>query len=127
LPGPPASADAPLLSQEERWRRRFPQPVLVSDLIGRLVLDRDQGVLGRIDTLVRNPAGEVDVVLSRRRFFLLWGPTVAVPAKTMALLGPFVMLLDVSPDELAKLPPWTASDAPPVDRASRIAMGLTKH
>lgn len=115
------------LSQDERWRHRFPQPVLVSDLIGRLVLDLDQGVLGRIDTLVHTPEGEVRIVFSKRSFFIFWGPTVAVPAKAAALLGPFVMILDLSKDEVGRLPPWTASDARPVDRASRIEMALTKH
>lgn len=126
-PDPAKSGAMAGLSQDEKWRRRFPQPVLVSDLIGRLVLDLDQGVLGRIDTLVRDPDGEVRIVFSKRSFFVFRGATVAVPAKAAALLGPFVMVLDLSKDEVGRLPPWTASDAAPVDRASRIEMALTKH
>ena len=113
------------LPQEEKWRRRFPQPILVSDLVGRLVLNRDQEVLGRIDTLVRTPDDEVQLVFSKRRFLVFWGPAVAVPAKTAALLGPFVMVLDLSDEEIGRLPAWAAG-APPVDPASRIEMALTK-
>jgi hypothetical protein len=124
---PPPASPVALMSQEEKWRRRFPQPVLVSDLIGRKVLNPQQGVLGRIETLVRTPDGEVQIVFSKRRLLLLQGDTVAVPAKAAALLGQFVMVLDVSEDEIGKLPAFKPAGAIPVDRAARIQMALTKH
>ncbi len=121
--GEPARA----LSQEERWRRRFPQPVLVSDLIGRRVLDTGQGVLGHIETLVRTNEGEILIAFARRRLFLFRGETVAVPAKVAALLGPFVMILDLSAAEIDGLRPFSVTGTTAVDRASRIEMALTKH
>lgn len=124
--GLPQAPPPAALSQEEKWRRRFPQPVLVSDLIGRLVLDRDQGVLGRIETLVGAPGGPVQIVYAKQSWFGFGGTTVAVPAKATALLGKFVMVLDLSDEELGRLPAWTAG-APSVDRTTRIEMGLTKH
>jgi hypothetical protein len=122
----PAGPAAPM-SQEDKWRRRFPQPVLVSDLIGRKVLNRQQGVLGRIETLVRTPDGEVQIVFSKRRLVVLRGDAVAIPAKAAALLGNFVMVLDVSEDEIGRLPAFRPAGAVPVERASRIEMALTKH
>lgn len=124
--GLPQAATPAALSQDEKWRRRFPQPVLVSDLIGRLVLDRDQGVLGRIETLVGTPDGTVQIVYAKRSWLGFGGTTVAVPAKATALLGKFVMVLDLSDEKLDRLPAWTAG-APSVDRTTRILMGLTKH
>lgn len=124
---PPAASPAPTLSQEEKWRRRFPQPVLVSDLIGRKVLNRQQGVLGRIETLVRTPDGEVQIVFSKVRLFVLRGETVAIPAKAAALLGQFLMVMDVSEDEIVRLPSFKPAGTVPIDRASRIQMALTKH
>lgn len=115
------------LSQEEKWSRRFPQPVLVSDLIGRQILDREQGVLGRIVTLVNAPDGQVQIVFAKRSLFGYGGPTIAIPAKTAALLGQFVMVLDLSEEEVDKLPAWTAGNAAPVERTSHIRMALTKH
>lgn len=124
LPQPSGPAG---LSQDEKFRRRFPQPVLVSDLIGRQVLDRDQGVLGRIVTLENAPSGQVQIVFSKRSLFGYGGPTVAIPANVAALLGQFVMVLDLSEEQIDKLPAWTAGSASPVDRNARIQMALTKH
>lgn len=125
-PAAPAEA-VPQMSQEEKWRRRWPQPVLVSDLIGRLVINRDQGVLGRIETLVRTPDDQVQIVFARRTFFSIGGTSVAVPAQTTALLGHFVMVVDVTDEEIARLPPFASASAQPVERGSRIRMALTKH
>jgi hypothetical protein len=118
---PPRASPAAPMSQEEKWRRRFPQPVLVSDLIGRKVLNRQQGVLGRIETLVRTPDGEVQIVFSKRRLVVLRGDAVAIPAKAAALLGNFVMVLDVSEDEIGSCRPSgrpgrSRSSAPPALR-----------
>lgn len=115
------------LSQEEKWRRRFPQPVLVSDLIGRLILDRNQGVLGRLVTLVRTPDKQLQIVFSKRTLFGFGGPTVAVPTNATALLGQFIMVMDLSEEDAGKLPAWTGANAPSVDRNSRVEMALTKH
>lgn len=120
-------APAQELSQDERWRRRFPQPVLVSDLIGRLVLDMGQGVLGRIETLVRTPDEQIQIVFTKRSLFGMRGEIVAVPAKSAALLGRFVMVLDLSREDAAKLPAWTRTGLPEIDRGSKIEMALTKH
>ena len=121
---PPAPAS---LSQEEKWRRRYPQPVLVSDLIGRQMLNRDQGVLGHIETLAKGPDGEIVIAFARRRLFLFKGAVVQVPAKVAALLGPFVMILDLSFEEIDALPAYRADGLQPVDRSSKILMALTKH
>lgn len=124
---PAPAAEGPKPTQEEKWRSRFPQPVLVSDLIGRQVLNGTQGVLGRIETLVRGPDGEVQIVFTRRRFLLFHGPTVAVPANVAALLGQFVMVVDMSEDDVDKLPAFAGSNWPSVERNSRIRMALTKN
>lgn len=121
-PTKPAPVD-----QEERWRRRYPQPVLVRDLIGRLMLDRDQGVLGHIETVVTKPDGSLVIAFSRRRLLLLRGPVVAVPANVTALLGPFVMILDLGDEEIEALPLFEPAGVTPVDRGSKIRMALTKH
>ena len=124
----PSSGDPPeTLSQDERWRRRFPQPVLVSDLIGRKMLDQDQGGLGWIEAVVTGPDDQLMIAFARRRLFLFRGETVVVPAKVAALLGPFVMILDLSVDQIADLPAFQATGTTPVDRGSKILMALTKH
>ncbi len=125
--GQPGAAPPAGLSQDEKWRRRFPQPVLVSDLIGRLVLDTGQGVLGRIETLVRSPDEQVQIVFVKRSLVGFRGDTVAIPAKAAALLGRFVMVLDLSKEDVDNLPAWTKTSMPAIERSSKIEMALTKH
>lgn len=125
--GRPAADTAASSSQDERWRRRFPQPVTVSELIGRQMLNRDQGVLGRVEAVGRTSDGTLLIAFARRRLLLLSGETVAVPLKATAALGPFVMILDLSFEEIDRLPPFSPSLAPPLDRATRVEMALTKH
>lgn len=124
---PQPRQEAPDASQDARWRRRFPQPVSVSDLIGRRMLDQDQGVLGRIEAVARTADGTLLIAFARRRLLLLSGEVVAVPLKATAALGPFVMILDLSFDEIDRLPPFSSSAATPLDRAARVEMALTKH
>lgn len=115
------------LPPAEKWKRRFPQPVLVSDLIGRQMLDRDQGVLGTIDTVVATPDGEVHIAFHRRRLVLFRGDTVVVPNVMAALLGPFVMLPEMSDAEIAALPAYRPAAYQALDGGSHIRMALTKN
>ena len=115
------------LSPAEKWRRRFPQSVLVSDLIGRKVLDREQVVLGFVEAIVAAPDGEIHVAFRRRRLLVFRGDTVVVPNVLAALLGPFVILPEASDGEIAGLPAYQPSGYTVVDPASRIRMALTKH
>lgn len=124
---PPARPTMSELSQEERWRRRFPQPVLVSDLVGRMMLDRDQGVLGWIEAVVREPGGALKIAFARRRLLVFRGATVVVPASVTALLGRFVMILDLDFDQIDRLPALPSTGVTPVDPGSRISMALTRH
>ena len=126
-PEPSGAQPEPKLSQEERWRSRFPQPVLVSDLIGRQMLDRDQGVLGHIEAVVRTSDGRIVIAFARRRFLLFRGETVAVPERVTALLGPFVMILDLTPAEIERLPAFVPAGTTPIAPTARIEMALTKH
>lgn len=123
----PRPVDFAKLPAAEKWARRFPQPVLVSDLIGRQMLDRDQGVLGHVQSVVTAPDGELHITFARRRLFVLRGDTVVVPNVIAALLGPFVMLPDATDEEIAKLPAYQPAAFRPVDTGSRIRMALTKN
>lgn len=121
------AGDFAKLPPAEKWQRRFPQPVLVSDLIGRKVLDRKQGVLGYLEAVVTTPGGDLHLAFGRRRFLAWRGDTVVVPNVMAALLGPFVMLPEATDDDIAKLPTYRPDAFRPVDAASRIRMALTKH
>lgn len=124
----PSKAEAfAKLPPAEKWRRRFPQPVLVSDLIGRKVLDRNQVVLGIVEAIVAAPEGDLHVAFQRRRLFVLRGDTVLVPNILAALLGPFVILPEASDEDIAGLQAYQPSRYRVVEAGSRIRMALAKH
>lgn len=108
--------------------RRFPQPVRSGDLIGRQVLRpvEQQNVLGRIAAIVRQPAGAILVVVDVGGLLGFGTRPVAVPIEATALLGEYVALLDLTPDQLRALPPFEPSSASPVPADEVIRVGLTR-
>jgi hypothetical protein len=105
--------------------RRFPQPVRVGDLIGRDVLEpkERQSVLGRVVAVRRGEDGGVDMLVRSGGVLGIGGRVVAVPIEAMALLGEHVALMDITPDQLAKLPaaPDRGQDVP-ADEMIRVGL-----
>jgi len=141
LAGAPALAQpaAPAASSEAaRAERRFPQPVRVGDLVRRQVLRpvEQQDVLGRVAAVVRRPSGpapddQVLVVVD------IAGPglggalglgvrPVAVPVETMALLGEYMALIDLTPAQLRALPTFDPAGTAPVPPDDTIRVGLVR-
>ena len=120
-------ADPPA-SPAERIATRFPQPVRVGDLLGRLVLApaEQQPVLGRVAGIVRQSDGGTNVVIAVSRWFGLWARPVAVPLDAVGLLGEHVVLLDVTPDQLSDAPSYAAPPAAEVPPDDIIRVGLAK-
>jgi len=50
----------------ERMQARFPQPVLVGDLIGLPVLDDSSCMLGHVREVVRTADDKIELIVSRR-------------------------------------------------------------
>lgn len=113
--------------------RRFPQPVRVGDLIHRQVLRpvEWQTVLGRVEGVTRRADGAVLVVVDARdagwRGALgLGARPVAVPADALALLGEYLALMDLTPDQLQALPTFDPAGTVPVLPGDTIRMGLVR-
>jgi hypothetical protein len=97
------SAPAPgAPSLAERAARRFPQPVVVGDLIGHDVLEptEAQHVLGRVKSVVRRKDGSLDMIITTGGVLGIGARPVAVPIDAMALLGEFVAVMEFSPEQL---------------------------
>ena len=126
---------APVLAQEatQQAARRFPQPVRVGDLIHRQVLRpvERQTVLGRVEGVARRGDGAVLVVVDARNAgwrgaLGLGARPVAVPADAMALLGEYLALVDLTPDQLRALPTFDPVGTAPVPPGDVIRMGLVR-
>jgi hypothetical protein len=116
------------LSPEQRFERRYPQPVKVGALIGLPVLDERDSTYGYIRDVVRTAEGKVLLVVPYRDW-LGWAPTdwgrktVAVPIETVAILAKQVAALDFSRADFAAAPAYNAQDARvPADETIRIAV-----
>jgi len=123
--GQAAPAAAPTdLSPEERMRRRWPQPVRVGDLIGLPVLDHDDRTLGRVESVVRTPEGNVRLIVPYGGF-LGWGRRpVAVPIEVVAIAGRQLAALDMTRAEFEAAPAWNATEGLALPAGEVIRVGL---
>ena len=110
----------------EQASHRFPQPVRAGDLVGRRVLApaESQPVLGRVVSAARN-GSRLDLLVHTGGVLGFGGRTVVVPMDAIGLLGEWVALLDIAPDQLGSLPVAGAEDVP-VGADEIIRVGLAK-
>jgi len=112
----------------EAAARRFPQPIRVGDLLNRRVLQplESQPTLGWVRAVVRKPDGTIAVVIAYGGVFGFFAHPIAVPVDGMALLGPYMEVLDFAPAKLATFPTFDGSGATPLPPDSIIRVGLAK-
>ncbi|MBS0247775.1 MAG: PRC-barrel domain-containing protein [Proteobacteria bacterium] len=122
------SDEEPTLDQ--KFKRRFPQPVRVGDLIGMPVLDFNDSTIGYVKEVVRRGDGEIDLIVPYSAWFgwlrTDWGKRpVAVPIKTVALLAKQIDALEFTRDDFDDAPTWTPADGAPVasNEKTLIALG----
>ena len=107
---------------------RFPQPVLVSDLLHRLVLQpvESQNILGRVRDVVRNAKDEVMIVMNLGFFYGYGGRLIAVPIDAMVLLGQDMEVVAYTPKQLAKFPTFVPTGTSEVSGDTVLRVGLAK-
>ena len=110
---------------EARMQMRFPQPVRVGDLIGLPVLDDDDSTLGRVREVVRDPNGQIKLIVGYSKWWGLGGRPVAVPIEVVVILGRQIDSVDMKPAEYAAAPTWVAGTDAPIaaDEIIRIGVG----
>ncbi len=113
---------------DARAAQRFPQPVRVGDLLRRQVLRpvEQQNVLGRVAGVVRRPDGAVLIVVSLGGVLGLGSRPVAVPVEAAALLGEYLAVVGLTPEQLRTLPTFDGSGAAPLPPDATIRVGLTR-
>ena len=108
---------------------RWPQPIQVGTLENRLVLENrlNQRVLGRVQAVAREPSGAVSIVV--RKSGWPWQSTLCavVPAPAMALLGQFVVVMDLDDAQFDALPNQCQAPGQVLPAGETIRMGLTKN
>jgi hypothetical protein len=91
--------------------KRFPQPVRVGDLIHRTVLQPTESrpVLGRVVLVISLDDGKQAIVMQYGGIWGLGSRTIAVPLEAMVLLGQELEVLDLTPEQLNRLPTYNGA------------------
>ena len=107
---------------------RFPQPVRVSDLLRRDVLQPvpSQRVLGTVKSVVRDKTGTIEAVVEYGGFLGFGARPIAVPIDAMVLLGQDMEIVAYSPKQLNHFPTFAALGTTPLPSDAVIRVGLAK-
>ena len=107
---------------------RFPQPVRIGLLLGRVVMQpvESQNVLGHVRSIERDGNGQIMVVISFGGFLGIGSRLIAVPLDAMVLLGNVVEVAAFTPKQLRGFPTFTASGTTPVPADTVVKVGLAK-
>jgi PRC-barrel domain len=114
------------VTPEERMRRRFPQPVLVGDLIGLRVLDDNDVTIGIVRHVARTPDGKVKLIVAHTGPLGWGGRLVAVPIEAVAIFGRQLASLDMQPAEYASAATWNRGGSQLLELSEKILIGLTR-
>jgi hypothetical protein len=115
-------------SPADAMKKRFPQPVVVGTLIGRTVLEplESQPILGHIDRVVRVDNDKIKVVMRYGGVLGFGTRPIAVPVEAMALLGEYMEVVGVKPEQLATFPTYDGAGATPLAPDAIIEVGLAR-
>lgn len=114
------------MAQEERMRRRFPQPVRVGFLVGLPVLDDSSRTIGYIRHAVRTPQGKIELIVSYGGWFGWGARAVEVPIEVVGMLGRQVASLDMPRSEYSSAPTWRNSGAVVLPNDASIQVALAR-
>ena len=124
-----AAQEPPQQPRSEMATARYPQPVLVRDLLGRQVLENvpQQHVLGRVAGVVRVGDDNIAILVESAGLFGFGPRRVVVPVEATALLGPFAVALELNSRKLAALPEAPAAPGIALPANATIRIGLARN
>ena len=92
--------------------KRFPQPVRVGNLLHRTVLEpvESRRILGHVEQVIRLASGP-GIVMTFGGIMGFGAHKIVVPIDAMVLLGSELEVLDFTPQQLERFPPYTGGGA----------------
>jgi hypothetical protein len=127
-PAPGGMPPPPGMSLAQSNAMRFPQPVRIAQLLGRVVLQpvENQTVLGHVRGVVRDNQGQVLVVMNYGGFLGFGSRLIAVPLDAMVLVGEVMEVAAFTPEQLRRFATFTPSGTTPVPAETVVKVGLAK-
>jgi len=128
---PPANNEEKKVTPEQRFQKRFPQPIKVGDLIGLPVLDDDDWTIGFVRQVVRSPDGKIFLIVPYNKWWS-WADTdvgkrpVAVPIEVVGILARQLAALDMPRADFDKAPTWRASQGQPLPPDEKTLIALAR-
>jgi hypothetical protein len=115
---------------EEIMNRRYPQPIKAGDLIGLPVLDYFDSTIGYVRSVVRTPAGKIQLIVTQGGWPAGWSTwrtrLVAVPIETVAILARQLVALEMTREQFAAAPTWSAADGQTIAPDDMIRIAITR-
>ncbi|OYX88429.1 MAG: hypothetical protein B7Y71_00735 [Xanthobacter sp. 35-67-6] len=128
-PGEDNAGDDKELTPAQKMQKRFPQPALVSHLIGLPVLDDNDSTIGYIRQVVRSPDGKISLIVPYSRWFgwlpVAWGKRpVAVPIEVVTILARQLDSVDMQRGDYDDAATWQPSQGQPLAPDEKILVAL---
>lgn len=124
---------------EQKMLARFPQPVLVGDLIGLPVLDGNDSTIGYVREVARTPEGKIKLIVPYGRWFgwvrnggvlgyLIDGGRrpVAVPIEVVAILARQIAALDMERDAFDVAATWLPAETRTIASSETIRIAIQR-
>jgi PRC-barrel domain len=119
-------ADNPM-PMDERMKRRFPQPVLVHDLIGLPLLDDRASTLGAVHGVVRTAQNKIVLIVAYGGWFGWGSRLVAVPIEVVGIEGRQLVSLDMPRSDYAGAPTWQQGSAAVLSGGDSVRVALARN
>ena len=94
-------------SPEKVYEDRYPQPVHVSDIVGKPLIQLDNSPVGVIKHVVRATDGKLRLIVPYGGFLGFGSRLVAVPLEAVGSIGTGLVSLDMPEEAYASAPRWT--------------------
>lgn len=124
---------------EQKMLARFPQPVLVGDLIGLPVLDGNDSTIGYVREVARTPEGKIRLIVPYGKWFgwarnsgVLGGifdrsrRPVAVPIEVVAILARQIAALDMERSAFDSAPTWLPAETRTIAPSETIKIAIQR-
>jgi hypothetical protein len=125
---PQAKPEEKVYTAEQKFERRYPQPVKVGHLVGLPLLDERDSTYGYVQSVIRGGDGKFHLIVPYRGW-LGWAPTdwgrktVSVPVEAVAILARQIITLDVDRDYFVAAPAYAGTgNALRADETIRMAV-----